>query len=234
VLGNGHSPDWSAIDTVLLDMDGTVLDLGCDIRFWQEILPRHYAELHGLSLEEAHRRMRPIHEATRGTLDWYCVDYWSRALGLDLLALKRATRHFIAWLPESRDFAARVRASGRRIVLVTNAHPAILAIKDAHLGVRRHFDAVYSSHDLGAPKENVRYWQRLEEQESFDCGRTLFADDTLPVLESARRHGIRWVYAVRKPVRDGPARAQAEIPGVDSVHELAVGLAGGPRPQPPA
>lgn len=234
MLGNGHSPDWSAIDTVLLDMDGTVLDLGCDIRFWQEILPRHYAERHGITLEEAHRRMRPIHDATRGTLDWYCVDYWSRALALDIVALKRATRHFIAWLPDSRDFTARVRASGRRVVLVTNAHPAILAIKDAHLGVRRHFDAVYSSHDLGAPKEDGRYWQRLEERESLDCGRTLFADDTLPVLESARRHGIRWVYAVQKPVRDRPARTQAEIPGVDSVHELAVGLAGGPRPQPPA
>jgi putative hydrolase of the HAD superfamily len=178
--------------------------------------------------------MRPIHEATRGTLDWYCVDYWSRALALDILALKRATRHFIAWLPAARDFAAQVRASGRRIVLVTNAHPKILAIKDAHLGVRRHFDAVYSSHDLGAPKEDGRYWQRLEESESFDRGRTLFADDTLPVLESARRHGIRWLYAVQRPVRDGPARAQAEIPGVDSVHQLAVGLAGGPRPQPPA
>ena len=141
---------------------------------------------HGITLEEAHRRMRPIHDATRGTLDWYCVDYWSRALALDIVALKRATRHFIAWLPDSRDFTARVRASGRRIVLVTNAHPAILAIKDAHLGVRRHFDAVYSSHDLGAPKEDGRYWQRLEERESLDCGRTLFADDTLPVLESAR------------------------------------------------
>jgi putative hydrolase of the HAD superfamily len=224
VLGNGHAPDWSAIDTVLLDMDGTVLDLGCDIRFWQEILPRQYAERHGITAEEARRRMLPIHEATRGTLDWYCVDYWSRALALDIVALKRATRHHIAWLPASRSFVARVRASGRRVVLVTNAHPEIIAIKDAHLGVRRHFDAVYSSHDFGVPKEDTRYWERLEQRESYDRGRTLFADDTVAVLESARRHGIRWLYAVQKPVRHGPARAQAGIPGVDSVHELESGL----------
>lgn len=221
---NGHSPDWSAIDTVLLDMDGTVLDLGCDIHFWQQVLPQRFAERHGITVDEAHRRMHPIHEATRGTLDWYCVDYWSRALALDVVALKRETRHRIAWLPESRGFIARVRASGRRVVLVTNAHPEILAIKDAHLGVRRHFDAVYSAHDLGAPKENLQYWERLERRESLDRQRTLFADDTVAVLESARRHGIRWVYAVRKPVRHAPPRAQAEVPGVDSVHELAAGL----------
>ncbi|MGQ0384158.1 MAG: HAD family hydrolase [Gammaproteobacteria bacterium] len=233
MLGNGHFPDWPAIDTVLLDMDGTVLDLGCDIRFWQEILPREYARRHAVTVEEAHRRMRPIHEATRGTLDWYSVDFWNRALSLDIVELKRATRHHIAWLPESRDFVARVRASGRRVVLVTNAHPEIFAIKDAHLGVRRHFDAVHSSHDLGAAKEDSRYWERLEGRESYDRSRTLFADDTVPVLESARRHGIRWLYAIRQPVRHGPPRAQAAIPGVDSVHELAVGLERRAGAQPP-
>jgi putative hydrolase of the HAD superfamily len=234
VQANGHSPDWATIDTVLLDMDGTVLDLGCDIRFWQEILPRSYAEQFGITVGEAHERMRPIHEATRGTLDWYCVDYWSRALSLDIAALKRATRHHIAWLPASRDFVARVRASGRRVLLVTNAHPEILAIKDAHLGVRRHFDAVYSSHDLGAPKESAQYWERLELRERFDRGRALLADDTVPVLESARRHGIRWVYAIRRPVRHAPPRGQAEIPGVDSVHELADGLVAARAQPPPA
>lgn len=225
--------DWTRIDTVLLDMDGTVLDLGCDIHFWQQVLPRRYAERNGISVDEAHRRMRPIHEATRGTLEWYCVDYWSRALALDVVALKRATRHRIAWLPESRAFVARVRASGRRVVLVTNAHPEILAIKDAHLGVRRHFDAVYSAHELGAPKELAQYWERLEARESFDRGRTLFADDTVPVLESARRHGIRWVYAIRKPVRHAPPRAPAEVPGVESVHDLAAGLDRERAAQPP-
>lgn len=233
VLLNGHSPDWASIDTVLLDMDGTVLDLGCDIRFWQDILPRTYAERHRITVAEARERMRPIHDATRGTLDWYCVDYWSRALSVDVVALKRATRHHIAWLPRSRDFVARVRTSGRRVVLVTNAHPEILAIKDAHLGVRRHFDAVYSSHELGAPKEDAHYWEQLESRESFDRGRTLFADDTVPVLESARRHGIRWVYAIRQPVRGAPPRAQAGVPGVDSVHELAAGLEPAAPDQPP-
>jgi putative hydrolase of the HAD superfamily len=216
VQGKAHSPDWQSIETVLLDMDGTLLDLGFDNRFWEDFLPRRYAESRGVTLEEAHRLMRPLFEGTKGTLDWYCIDYWSRALSLDIAALKRSVRQQIAWLPESRRFLATVRASGRRTVLVTNAHPEILSIKDAQLGIRRHFDAVYTCFTFGVPKESAEVWPRLAEEEGFDTRRTLFADDSPAVLRAARAHGIQWIYAVGNV---------ADFPSVNSVHELAAGLA---------
>ncbi|HEU5468582.1 MAG TPA: HAD-IA family hydrolase [Steroidobacteraceae bacterium] len=227
--GSAHLPDWSAIDTVLLDMDGTLLDLGCDKRFWEEHLPRRLAESRGVDIDEARGLMSPVFESTAGTLDWYCVDHWSRALGVDIIALIRATRHEIDWLPEAREFLDRVRASGRRLALVTNAHPEILAIKDAHLGIRKRFDAVYSSHDFGEPKESAAFWPRLAEREPFDPARTLFADDNAAVLGAARGHGIRWLFAVRRPVRRAPARAANGFAGVESVLELAEGLAPAPE-----
>jgi len=217
-------PDWSAIDTVLLDMDGTLLDLGYDKRFWEEQLPRRFARSRGVPLEEARRLMRPIFEKTAGTLDWYCIEYWSRALGLDILSLKRATRHEIDWLPDARAFLDRVRASGRRLALVTNAHPEILAIKDAHLGIRRRFDAMYSSHDFGAPKEDAAFWPKFSSRERFDPARTMFVDDNASVLGAARQYGIRWLYAVRRPVNRAPARAANGFAGVHSVLELGEGL----------
>ncbi|MGH8136121.1 MAG: hypothetical protein ACRER4_07215 [Steroidobacteraceae bacterium] len=55
--------------------------------------------------------------------------------------------------------------------------------------------------------------------------RTLYVDDSLPVLRAARAHGIEWLYAVRRPDSRAPARAVKGFPGVDSVHELAQGLA---------
>ena len=91
--GQSHSPDWKSIDTVLLDMDGTLLDLGFDMRFWEDFLPRRYAESRGVTLEEAHRLMRPIFENTKETLDWYCIDYWSRALSLDFTSTANTTEH---------------------------------------------------------------------------------------------------------------------------------------------
>jgi putative hydrolase of the HAD superfamily len=218
-------PDWSSIDTVLLDLDGTLLDLEFDIHFWQEWVPRHYAQSRRLPIEEARRLMKPMFEAAHGSLDWYCVDYWSRALSLDIAALKRTARHRIAWLPMAREFLAKLRGAGRRVVLVTNAHPETFAIKDAHLGVRREFHAVYSSHELGEAKESAAFWPRLAAQEPFSAGRTLFADDSLPVLRAARAHGIEWLYAIRRPDSRAPSRAVRDFPGVDSVHELAQGLA---------
>ena len=223
--GSAHLPDWSAIDTVLLDMDGTLLDLGYDNRFWEEHLPRRYAESRGVAVEDAHRAMGPIFESTAGTLDWYCINYWSRELSIDVTSLKRQTRHEIGWLPGARDFIARVRASGRRLALVTNAHPEILAIKDAQLGVRSRFDAIHSSHDYGVPKEDAAFWPRLAAKERFDPARTLFADDNAAVLGAARDHGIRWLYAVRRPVHGAPARELEGFTGVESVLELAQGLA---------
>jgi len=225
VHGIANAPDWLSIDTVLLDMDGTLLDLGFDNRFWQELVPRHLAESRNLPVDEARRLMQPIHEATNGTLNWYCVEYWSHALSLDIAALKRATRHQIAWLPMARDFLARLRAAGRRIILVTNAHPEILAIKDAHLGLRRRVDAAYSAHELGEVKECPGFWPRLAARECFDSRRTLLVDDSLPVLRAARLHGIEWLYAVRRPDSRVPARAVPDFPAVDSVHELGHGLA---------
>ena len=224
MLARANLPDWRSIDTVLLDMDGTLLDLGCDNHFWEQLLPRRYAESRGVPLDEARRLMRPIFESTHGTLDWYCIEYWSRTLSLDILSMTRAVRHQMEWLPHARAFLAQLRAARRRTVLVTNAHPEILAIKDAHLGVRRRFDAVYSSHDFGTPKESPGFWPLLARREPFDAARTLLADDNVAVLRAAAMHGLHWLYAVRRPARRAPARAPAEFAGIESVHELAVGL----------
>ena len=38
--------DWQDIHTVLLDMDGTLLDLHFDNHFWLEHLPKRYAAIH--------------------------------------------------------------------------------------------------------------------------------------------------------------------------------------------
>ena len=42
--------DWQRIDTVFLDMDGTLLDLNFDTYFWMEHVPRRFSEKHGVEL----------------------------------------------------------------------------------------------------------------------------------------------------------------------------------------
>lgn len=217
-------PDWSAIDTVLLDMDGTILDLKFDNHFWLELVPARFAAANGLSVEAAKARVQPMFAAKEGTLDWYCVDHWSRELSLDLRALQHEADEHIAWLPQAERFVHRMRSLGKRLVLVTNATTKTLAVKDEKLDFRGHFDAVHSSHPFGAPKEQVEFWERFNEREPFDRKRTLFVDDSLPVLRAARAFGIAWIYAIAHPDSTRPRREIEEFPAVNAVHDLASGL----------
>ncbi len=211
---------WDQIDTVLLDMDGTLLDLRFDNWFWQEYLPTVYAAAHDLEPEAALAALMPRFAAARGRLDWYCIDYWSRELGLDIPAIKRGVREQVAWIPGAEAFLARLRVLGKRRVLVTNAHPETLAIKDEHVDLIGHLDAVYSTHPFGAPKEDPAFWPRLAAETPFDPARTLFVDDSLPVLAAAHGYGIAWLRAIRRPDSGRPARDTAGFVGVDSVAEL--------------
>jgi putative hydrolase of the HAD superfamily len=213
-------PDWPAIDTVLLDMDGTILDLRFDSHFWRELVPEKFAAANDMTVDTAKERLESVFAAKQGTLDWYCIDYWSRELKLDLPALNREAQAHVAWAPEAEGFVRQLRTRGKRLVLVTNAHGDTLAVKDAQLDFRGHFDAVYSSHAFGLPKETVEFWQRLIEREPFDRERTLFVDDSLPVLRAARAFGIGWLYAIAHPDSSKPRREIDEFPAVNHLHEL--------------
>jgi putative hydrolase of the HAD superfamily len=214
------SVDWSAIDTVLLDMDGTLLDLSFDNWFWREHVPEHYARKRGLELSAAQSLLEPKFRACAGTINWYCIDYWSRELDLDIPRLKRAVRHEVRFLPGAEDFLRRLAATGKRRVLVTNSHPETLAIKTMHVPLAAHFDASHSSHGFALPKEHPEFWARFQAIEPFDPERTLFVDDSVPVLKSAQQFGIAWLRAVRRPDTGRPANQIQGFLAVDSVMDL--------------
>jgi HAD superfamily hydrolase (TIGR01509 family) len=213
---------WEEIDSVLLDMDGTLLDLRFDNLFWSSVVPEHYARANGLSVADAQARLAPMFTKIAHTLPWYCIDHWSRELDLDIRALKRTAREHIKFLPGAEQFLERLQRSGKRVVLVTNSHPATLAIKDAQVAITRYFHACYSTHTFGVPKEHTDFWPRLSAAEVFDARRTLFVDDSLPVLESARRFGIAHIRAVRRPDSALPPNATGGFIAVDGVAELLV------------
>src|SRR5207245_836849 len=73
------APDWAAIRTVLLDMDGTLLDRAFDDHFYLEALPAHYAAANRMSVEAARERLVALYHAVEGELDWTDVDYWAKS-----------------------------------------------------------------------------------------------------------------------------------------------------------
>lgn len=212
--------DWSRIDIVLLDMDGTLLDLQFDNWFWQELVPQRYAHANGLSVERSRAILDPKFRASMGTLNWYCIDFWSRELGLDIPAIKQGVHEQVRFLPGARPFLTALHGMGKRRVLITNAHPATLDIKDRRVGLSGFLDAVHSTHPFGAPKEHPQFWPRFQAAEPFDPQRTLFIDDSLPVLRAAREFGIGQLRAVRHPDSRGEARDTGEFIGIDGVAQL--------------
>ena len=154
-------------------------------------------------------------------MEWYCVDHWSRELGLDIVLLKEEVDHLIAVHPHVIDFLEAVRRSGRRSVLVTNAHQKTLAFKLERTPLAGYFDRVICSHDIGVPKEHADFWPRFHAVEPFDPDKTLFVDDSLSVLRAARDYGIRWLVAVVRPDSTQPARTTDEFPAIQDFSSLA-------------
>jgi putative hydrolase of the HAD superfamily len=201
-------------------MDGTVLDLAFDSHFWKELVPRHYARLHGIELEQARQRLEPHFTGLQGRLEWYCLDHWSGLTGLDMAALKAQARAGIAPLPGSEAFLRAIRSSGRSLWLVTNAHRDSWQLKMDQTGFATYFDRILCAHDFGAPKEDPHFWPALRARHEFDPARALFVDDSLPVLRAARAYGLAAVMAIRHPDSSQPRREIEEFPAVDRLEQL--------------
>lgn len=215
---------WRDIDTVLLDMDGTLLDLHFDNHFWLEHLPQRYAELHGVSRAMADMELQPLFERNAGQLRWYCLDFWSAELKLPVRELKRETAHLIALRPDADTFLAAIRQAGKRVVLITNAHRDSLSLKLERIELAPYFERLISSHDYGFAKESRQFWDALQADIGFDPARSLFIDDTLPILRSARDFGVAHLLAVREPdSRKGP-KETAEFAALEDYRTLIAGL----------
>ena len=191
--------DWDTIDTVLLDLDGTLLDLHFDNYFWRQHLPRRYAEIHQRDENDSRQQLQQRMAANRGSLDWYSVDYWSEQLKIDIFALKTDVEHLIGVRPQAEQFLTFLQYANKQVVLVTNSHQKLLALKMEKTGIDKYFDRIFSAHRLGAAKEELDFWYSLSDKFTFSADKTVLIDDNLTVLRTAREYGIRHLLCVAKP-----------------------------------
>ncbi|GLX83971.1 haloacid dehalogenase [Thalassotalea loyana] len=212
--------DWSEIKTVLLDMDGTILDLHYDNHFWLEHLPKRYAQQKQISFEQAQQDLTSHYEKVSGTIAWYCLDYWAEQTNLPINDLKREVQHLIRFRDDAHDFLTSLRNTGREVILVTNAHPDSLSLKIEQTQLDRYFDKLYSTHEFGATKESQVLWQRLQNKQPFDVQRTLFVDDNLDILQSAQTFGIKHLLAVANPDSKKNSRTITQFPAIEDFSDL--------------
>jgi HAD superfamily hydrolase (TIGR01509 family) len=216
--------DWKKIDTVLLDMDGTLLDLNFDNHFWKEFVPLKFAQQKSISIVSAKQQLEPQFKSMEGKLEWYCLDYWSHVLQLDIAGLKAEIAGLITVLPHVTEFLEKLQKSSQKVLLVTNAHRDSLGLKMGKTCLQPFFDGIISSHDLGIPKEHADFWGLLQRQEPFDKETTLLIDDSLVVLNSARLFGIAHLISVSKPDSKQPKKHITGYPAIEDFRELMIGL----------
>ncbi len=218
--GDKQLIQWNDIRTVLLDMDGTLLDLHFDNHFWLEYMPRRYAEERDISLQDAREELMSRYKLVEGTMDWYCLDYWSDKLGMDVAALKQEVDHLIAVHPQVVEFLQAVNVSGRRLVLVTNAHMKSLSLKMERTQLAGYFDAIICAHNIGVPKEDPGFWSRLQTVEPFEREQTLLVDDSLSVLRSALEYGMGALMCVHRPDTQLPDKDVGEFSAIHSFADI--------------
>jgi putative hydrolase of the HAD superfamily len=189
-----HALDWSSVDDVLLDMDGTLLDRDFDNFFFEEELPRRYAALHRLSEQAAREKLLALYRSVEGELAWTDLHYWTRTLGIDVVALTQELSGRIDYLPGAEAFLQGLRARRKRVTVLTNAHAEGVAIKQKKTGIHTRVDRIVNAFEVGCLKMRSDYWPACQKLVGFDPSRALYIDDDEACLAAAQAFGIRHIY----------------------------------------
>lgn len=221
----GIDVNWSEIDTVLLDMDGTLLDLHYDNYFWRQHLPKVYAEKNQLTVDQTMQILEPMFAEHAGSLNWYCVNFWSQQLDLNVMRYKAEVADKISYRPNAERFLQVCQKKVADLRLITNAHREVLNLKISRTQLDKYFNTMLCSHELDAPKEDQRFWHNLQTKQSFDPSRTLFIDDSETVLDAAEKYGIANVLSIKNPDSFNKRTIDSKYPMIDSFDYLS-GVAG--------
>jgi len=211
---------WNQIDHVFLDMDGTLLDKHYDDYFWEHYVPEVYSSKHSVALLEARTVLLETYKSVENTLQWTDLDYWSDRLDLDIAQLKQEVSHLVDIHPHVIDFFEYLQKVGKKMYLITNAHPKALEVKLNRVNISSWFEEMICSKDVGAAKEQPEFWDKLQTHISYNKETTFFADDTEKVLDSASEYGIQHLIHIAKPSSRLPVSFSKSYPSIVNFNEL--------------
>lgn len=215
--------DWTQIDDVLLDMDGTLLDRHFDNFFFEEELPRRYAMKHALAFEEARDRLMTMYRSVEGELAWTDLHYWTARVELDVVAMHRELDHMIGFLPDAEEFLMALRRLGKRVTILTNAHRAGVDVKTAKTGLDRQVDRIVDAFEVGWLKMRPEYWPSCRRLVGFDPARALYIDDDEQCLTAAERFGIGRIFHRSKSSSQASAVPSARFASIENFQAILPG-----------
>jgi putative hydrolase of the HAD superfamily len=212
--------DWTGVDDVLLDMDGTLLDRDFDNFFFEDELPRRYAALHRMTEQAAREQLFALYRAVEGELAWTDLHYWTNRLGIDVVALTQELSNRIGYLPGVEGFLGAVRAKRKRMTVLTNAHAEGVAIKCRKTGVDKQVDRIVTAFEVGCLKMRPDYWPACRTLVGFDPGRSLYIDDDEACLAAAEAFGIRHIFHSSRSSTKLPPQPSGRYTPLENLQDL--------------
>ena len=178
---------------ILSDLDGVILNLDYDIKFWESWLPEHVANQSNQNLEEIKIKIQAEIDAQRGTLNFYDLNYWDDLLNVDCMEIIREQEEKCSFLEGSYEALQRLSTLKNPKYILTNGDPRIQEYKAETQNFLEFFNSIFYSMHVGYPKESKEFWTLARHNLNLDFEDTIFIDDDLKVVTAAAKAGIKQV-----------------------------------------
>ena len=178
---------------ILSDLDGVILDLAYDIKFWELWLPEQVANQTNKSIEETKAEIMAEIDIQRGTLNFYDLNYWDDLLNVDCMQIFIEKTERCSYLGGSYEALQRLSTLKNPKYILTNGDPRIQEYKAETQNFLEFFDSIFYSMHVGYPKESKEFWALARHNLNLDFEDTIFIDDDFKVVTAAAKAGIKQV-----------------------------------------
>ena len=96
----------------------------------------------------------------------------------------------------------------------------MINLKLEHVSIAKYIDQIISSHTLDYPKESINFWRRLFQNHPLCKQKTLFMDDSISILRTAKLFGIKNIVHINSPDSQKPPKITSEFISINTFDEL--------------
>jgi putative hydrolase of the HAD superfamily len=178
---------------ILSDLDGVILDLAYDKKFWELWLPEQVTRQTNKSIEEAKAEIMTEIDIQRGTLNFYDLNYWDDLLNVDCMQIFQEKEERCSYLAGSYEALQRLSTLKNPKYILTNGDPRIQEYKAETQNFLEFFDSIFYSMHVGYPKESKEFWALARHNLNLEFEDAIFIDDDLKVVTAAANAGIKQV-----------------------------------------
>ena len=178
---------------ILSDLDGVILDLAYDKKFWELWLPEQVTRQTNKSIEEAKAEIMTEIDIQRGTLNFYDLNYWDDLLNVDCMQIFQEKEERCSYLAGSYEALQRLSTLKNPKYILTNGDPRIQEYKAETQNFLEFFDSIFYSMHVGYPKESKEFWALARHNLNLEFEDAIFIDDDLKVVTAAAKDGIKQV-----------------------------------------